>query len=296
MAGMLERIERGEILVGDGAMGTMLLARGLEPGACPEQFGLANPEILEEIARQYALAGADLVETNTFGGTSLKLEHYGLQDQVEAINRNAVAAAKRGAQDRALVAASIGPTGKLLKPYGDTEPDQVQVAFMQQIAVLVDAGVDCLCIETMTDLSEALLAVKAVRTVSTEIPLMVTMTFDPTPRGFFTIMGTTIPQAATALVEAGADVIGSNCGNGIEQMLAIARDFRAATDAHIIIQSNAGLPRLVDGELVYDESPEFMAGKVGDLVSAGVSIIGGCCGTTPEHVAACRRAVDSLGD
>ena len=293
MKGFLERLEDGETLVADGAMGTLLFAADVEVGPCPESVNLTQPSILEEIARLYLGAGADIVQTNTFGGSPLKLELYGLSDQTERVNRSAVEAVRRAVGDQAYVSGSCGPCGKMLKPYGDTEPEQVYDGFRRQVESLVGAGVDCVCVETMVDLAEATLAVKAAKAVSPDVPVMATMTFDPTPRGFFTIMGVSVEQAAAGLQEAGADVIGSNCGNGIENMIAIARGFKEHAGRPIMIQSNAGLPQTEGDRVVYGETPEFMADKARALISMGVSIIGGCCGTTPEHIRAIRRMVDS---
>jgi 5-methyltetrahydrofolate--homocysteine methyltransferase len=292
---LLERLTDGEVLVADGAMGTMLLARGLEPGAPPESINLSRPEVLEEIARLYLEAGADIIQTNTFGGCPLKLAMYGLDDQAEEINRAAVRAVRSAVNDRALVSGSCGPSGAMLKPYGDTEPDEMYGAFRRQMEALIGAGVDVICVETMTAVEEAALAIRAAKDVDRDIPVMATMTFDATPRGYYTIMGVTVEQAAAELISAGADVVGSNCGNGIGPMIEIARLFRACTDRPLLIQPNAGLPETKDGELVYSETPEFMAERARDLIAAGVSIIGGCCGTTPDHVRALRATVDSIG-
>jgi len=289
-----ERLADGEVLVADGAMGTMLLARGLESGACPESISLDRPEILQEIARLYLEVGADIIQTNTFGGCPLKLAMYGLDDQAEEINRAAVRAVRNAVNDRALVSGSCGPSGAMLKPYGDTELEEMYGAFRRQMEALIGAGVDIICIETMTAAEEAALAIQAAKDVKGNIPVMATMTFDATPRGYYTIMGVTVEQAAAELISAGADVIGSNCGNGIEPMIEIARLFRACTDRPLLIQPNAGLPETKDGELVYGESPEFMAEKARELIAAGVSIIGGCCGTTPEHIRVLRATVDSM--
>lgn len=294
MKRLLERIENGETLVCDGAMGTMLLERGLEPGQCPESVILSRPEVLEEIAGLYRDAGSDIVETNTFGASPLKLSPYDLESQMEEINRNAVRAVRNVVGDSAYVAGCCGPSGKMLKPYGDTDPGDVYDSFRRQLEGLIGAGVDLICIETMIDLAEAKLAVKAAKEVSPTIPVTATMTFDATPRGFFTVMGVTIEQAATGLGEAGADLVGSNCGNGIEKMIQIATEFGNCSRLPLIIQSNAGLPKMKDGKLVYDETPSFMAEKARELIEIGVSIIGGCCGTTPAHIAAIRETVDSL--
>jgi 5-methyltetrahydrofolate--homocysteine methyltransferase len=273
-------------------MGTQLLAHGLAPGEPPEAITLSRPALLEEIARAYREAGADLLETNTFGGSPLKLALHGLERQTETVNRAAVEAARRAAGDRAYVVGACGPSGRLLEPYGDTSPGAMYDSFRRQVAALIAAGVDGVCVETMTDLAEARLAIRAAKDVSPQIPVLATMTFDPTPRGYFTIMGVSVAAAAAGLTEAGADVVGSNCGNGVEHMVAIAREFRRHTTLPLLIQPNAGLPRIAGGATVYDETPAFMAEKARGLVDAGVSIIGGCCGTTPAHIAALRTLVD----
>jgi len=292
MRSLLERVRDGEILVADGAMGTMLMKFGLKPGEPPESFNLTRPQVLEEIARLYLEAGADIIQTNTFGASPLRLALSSLEDKTEEINRNAVLAARKAAEDRVHVVASCGPSGKLLKPYGDTEPEEIYDSFERQMKALISTGVDAVSIETMTDLTEAALAIRAAKATSASTPVMAAMTFDLTPKGFFTVMGTSIEEAARKLEEAGADIIGSNCGNGIENMVRIASQFKARSRLPIIIQSNAGIPQMEGEQPVWPETPEFMAEKAKDLVSVGVSIIGGCCGTTPQHVKAIRNMVD----
>ena len=293
MQPILQRVRRGDILLADGAMGTMLLQRGLEPGACPEEVNLSRPKLLEEIAGLYLEAGADIIETNTFGGSPLKLAQYRLEDKTNQINQAAVRAVRDVVGDRAYVAGCCGPSGRMLKPYGDADPDDVYDSYVTQLESLIGAGVDCICIETMIDLAEATLAVKAAKAVSPATPVTATMTFDATPRGFFTVMGVSVEAAASGLAEAGADLVGSNCGNGIERMIEIAAEFRTHSRVPLIIQSNAGLPEMKDGAPVYGESPTFMADKARALVTGGVSIIGGCCGTTPEHIRSLRQMVDA---
>jgi 5-methyltetrahydrofolate--homocysteine methyltransferase len=292
MRNLLERVRDGETLVADGAMGTMLMEFGLEPGRPPEFFNLTRIDVLEEIARRYVEAGADIVQTNTFGASPLRLSSYSLEDKTEEVNANAVLAARKAVKDRAYVCASCGPSGKLLKPYGDTEPEVLYASFERQMKSLISAGVDAISVETMTDLTEARLAIQAAKTVSPLTPVMAAMTFDLTPRGFYTVMGTSIQEAARGLERAGADIIGSNCGNGIENMVKIAKEFKKYSQLPVIIQSNAGIPEMQEDKPTWPETPEFMAEKAKELVSLGVSIIGGCCGTTPEHIAAIRNIVD----
>ncbi len=294
MRSFAERLGSGDVLVGDGATGTMLLERSLEAGEPPELATLMHPEVLEEVARLYLDAGADIIETNTFGASPHKLALSGLQREVGPLNRRAVEIARRVAGDRAYVAASVGPTGRLLEPYGDTSSSSIYESFRTQMEHLLAAAPDCVFVETMVDLQEASLAIRAAKDLSPTTPVMAMMTFDKTPRGFFTVMGVSVEAAARGLREAGADGIGSNCGNGIENMVDIARELQQCSELPLILQANAGLPRLEEGRLVYGETPGFTAEKAREMVTAGVSVIGGCCGTTPQHVRAIRAMVDGL--
>ena len=296
MEPILERVKKGEILIADGAMGSLLMARAkdLIKGKSPEFINLSRPDILEEVASLYLEAGADIVQTNTFGGSPLKLSDYSLDDKTEEMNRSAVLAVKKVVEGKAYVSASCGPSGKMLKPYGNVDQDAMYYNFFRQLKVVIEAGADIVCVETMLDVKEAVLAIKAAKSISTSIPVMATMTFDKTPRGFFTVMGVNIEKAAKELEAAGADIIGSNCGNGIENMILIAREYKKHTSLPLIIQSNAGLPEMKEDMVIYPETPEFMAEKSKELAAAGVSIIGGCCGTTPDHIRAMGQAIRSL--
>jgi 5-methyltetrahydrofolate--homocysteine methyltransferase len=293
MTGLRDRIGRGGVVLGDGGLGTLLFERGLQPGQCPEALVLEQPETLAEIAALYLEAGAEVLTTDTFGGSPLKLRPHELDRKTEAINRRAVEIVREVAEDRALVAGSVGPSGAILKPYGEAEEDDLFASFERQIRALYAAGVDAIYVETMSDLREARLAVRAAKRTAPGLPVAATMTFEPTPRGFFTIMGHTIEQAARELEEAGADVIGSNCGIGIDPMLEIAAEFRRHTRLPVMVQANAGLPELRGGQAVYPETPEFMAERVPKLVELGVAVIGGCCGTTPDHIRAMREALSA---
>lgn len=291
MKDLRARLAAGDVLVGDGAWGTLLMAHGVRPGEAPESLNLTRPGVIEEIASLYLEAGADLITTNTFGGSPARLRQFGLDGQTEAVNRAAVEAVRRVVGERAYASASVGPSGHLLKPYGDADPADIGAGYEQQIRALAEAGAGLICIETMTDLAEAVIAVRAAKAVAPDLPVMATMTFETTRRGFFTIMGASVEQAVRGLTDAGADILGSNCGNGSVAMVAIAREFRALTSRPIAIQPNAGLPEPRDGTLVYPETPEFMAEQARGLLAAGVAIIGGCCGTTPAHIRALRGIV-----
>ena len=294
MENILKRLRRGEVIVGDGALGTMLMRNGLKQGDPPEGLNLTQAFILEDIARQYLEAGAEIISTNTFGASPLRLQQFSLEGEVEAINKSAVEAVRRAVQDRAYVSGSIGPSACMIEPFGDTDPNEVFVSFRNQIRALVSAGVDMICIETMMDVAEAKLAIEAVRTISPDIPIMATMTFNKSPQGgYFTLMRTPIAAAVTALEAAGADIVGSNCGDGMDKMVEIAREFQTVAKVPVAIQSNAGLPVSEAENLIYPETPEYTAGKAKELLQLGVQVIGGCCGTTPDHIREIRKIVDS---
>jgi 5-methyltetrahydrofolate--homocysteine methyltransferase len=271
----------------------MLIQRGLKAGECLETWNIEKPEILEEIAGLYRDAGSDIVSTNTFGGHPLKLAQYSLEKRTEEFNKAGVKIVRRAVADQAFIAASCGSSGKLLKPYGDTDPELILEGYKRQIGALTGEGVDIIYFETMIDLAEAVLGVKAAKSMAPDIPVCATMTFDFTSRGFFTVMGNSIEQAAGELESAGADVIGSNCGNGIENMIKIAAEFKKHTKLPILIQSNAGLPIVKGDDLEYSETPEFMSEKIKDMMEIGINIIGGCCGTTPDHIVAFRSVIDN---
>ena len=293
MENILERLRQGDVIVGDGALGTMLMQRGLKHGDPPEAFNLTKPQVLEEIASLYLDAGAEIVTTNTFGASPLRLQQFFLDKETETINRNAVEAVRRAVQDRAYVSGSVGPSARILKPLGDTEPEEVFSSFQRQIRALLAAGIDLVCIETMMDAAEAVLAIKAARSLDPKVPVMATMTFSKTPRGFLTLMGTSLENASAELEKAGADIVGSNCGDGMDKMVEIARELRKHARVPVAIQGNAGLPVTEGTSLVYPETPEFVAEKAAEILQLRVQIIGGCCGTRPEHIRAIRKVVDS---
>lgn len=291
MEPLLARVRRGEVIVADGAWGTMFIDRGLPPGRAPESWTLERPGEIARLAREYLDAGAGIITTNTFGGSPARLGQHGLAGRLEAINRRAVELVRDAVDDHAYVSASVGPSGVLLKPLGDADPAEIGEGFERQIQLLASAGADVICIETMTDLVEARLAVAAARRVAPSVPVIATMTFDVTPRGPFTIMGISTELAARALEEAGADIVGANCGAGVEAMVEVARSFASHTELPIAVRSNAGLPRRSGGRLEYPDSPERFAAASAGLLTHKVVIIGGCCGTTPAHIQALARIV-----
>jgi 5-methyltetrahydrofolate--homocysteine methyltransferase len=291
MTKIVDTVKSGKILVSDGAWGTFLYKKGLKPGECPESWCLTRFDDVSDIAKSYFDAGADMVETNSFGGTCFKLKRFGLDGKVSEINEAAAKASRKAAGDR-LVIASIGPTGKMLITEEVTEAGLYD-AFREQAVALEKGGADALCIETMSDKDEAAIAVKAAKE-NTKCEVICTFTFERNMKGEYrTMMGVSPAEAAKAAVEAGADIIGANCGNGAERMVEIVREMRAAYPGiPILVHANAGLPRNVDGVDVYPETPEVMASFIPALIEAGANIIGGCCGTTPDHIRAIKNAIE----
>ncbi len=292
---IFEKLKQKKILVSDGAWGTMLQSKGLKAGECPEEGNISHPEAVKSIAAAYIEAGADIVLTNSFGGSELKLSGFGYENQTENFNRIAAQLSKNAAKDNKLVFGSVGPSGHFLVPLGTVTEKQMIDNFKIQIKGLSEGGVDAILIETMTDLGEAIAAVKAAQDVC-NLPVAVTMTFDKGKQGYRTMMGTTIEQAVNTLVENNVDVLGTNCGNGIEQIVEIIAEFRQYTDKYLIAHPNAGLPRLVKGETIFDQTPNDMAKHVPDLIKAGANIIGGCCGTGPDHIKAIAQKISLFRD
>jgi len=291
MKAFKERVAQGDILISDGAMGTLLQAGGLKPGECPEWWCISHPDVVKGIHEAYIAAGSDIIETNSFGGTCYKLKPYGLADKVRELNQAAVALAKQASAGKSYVAASVGPTGRIVEDEGgDASPEDLYKAFKEQVVALQEAGADALCIETMVSLTEAVQAIKAAKE-STKLPIICTFTFQTSARGFRTMMGVTPERAAREAVAAGADIVGANCGSGIAHMIDVTRQMRnAQPNTPVLINANAGMPVLEGEKTVFKDTPEFMASKVNDLIKAGAQIIGGCCGTTPAHIAAMARA------
>jgi len=287
---LLEMLQKKRILVSDGAWGTMLQSQGLLPGECPEAWNISHPDSVRAIATQYINAGSDIVLTNTFGGSRFKLSSFNFQDNVYEFNRAGATLSRQAAGDDVVVLSSVGPTGKFLEPLGDVTEQEMIDNFYDQMRGLVDGGVDGILIETMADTAEAVCAVKAAKTVS-QLPVLVTFTFERGKMGYRTIMGVTIPQAVDALTEAGADMLGTNCGNGIEQVVEIIAEMRRYSDKYLVAHPNAGLPKLIQGKTIFDQSPDEMATYIQRLIDAGANIIGGCCGTTPAHIAAIAKII-----
>ena len=294
----MQDVARERPLLADGAMGTQLMLAGLEQGSCGEAWNVTSPERVLAIQRRYAEAGSDCLLTNTFGGSRIMLSRHGNGDKVPEINRASVAIARQAFAGReGFVIGDIGPFGGLMEPYGEFTEAQVRDAFIEQAKALVEAGADAIIVETQTSLEELLLGINAAREAGAAC-VIGSMAYDVTLDGstFRTMMGIDPEHAAQFMQQHGVDIVALNCGTGMDMDRArqAAIRYRAVTDLPLMIQPNAGQPKLVNMKVVYDETPEQMVAGVIPLLEAGANIIGGCCGSTPEHIRAFRSAIDDF--
>jgi 5-methyltetrahydrofolate--homocysteine methyltransferase len=294
MGKILDKLATGRVLVSDGAWGTFLHQKGLKADECPELWNLNRPDDVQEIASSYVVAGADIILTNSFGASPIKLGGYGLEAQTQVLNRRAAEISKDAATDRALVLGSIGPTGKMVM-MGEVSPQEVFKGYIEQTMGLADGGADGIVIETMTDPEEARIAIEAVKKAS-ELDVACTFTFSKNQDGVYrTMMGTDLEAYLEMAKLAGADIIGANCGNGTAGMIEIVRVIRTLDpDIPVLVHANAGLPIYQDGLTVFPETASDMASQIEELVAAGANIVGGCCGTTPEHIRQIVKVLSNL--
>lgn len=287
-------LQSGKPILLDGAMGTMLMDAGMEAGESPEEWNVLHPDLVRKIHRDYIQAGSQIILTNSFGGSSIRLETHGLAERVVELNRaagtNARAEADRAAQT-VLVAGSIGPTGQLMEPLGTMSVAQAEQSFADQAAGLAAGGVDLFWIETMSALEEAKAAIAGVRSVS-DLPIAVTMSFDSHGR---TMMGVSPEDAVGELQTLDIQLLGANCGTGSDELIEAIQAIQAADPKlPIIAKANSGLPKMVGTEIVYDGSPEVMAAYTTKVWKEGARLIGGCCGSTPEHIRAMAEALAEI--
>ncbi|MDH3217617.1 MAG: homocysteine S-methyltransferase family protein [Candidatus Krumholzibacteria bacterium] len=300
-ADLRERLANGGVIL-DGGLGTMLIARGLQSGAPPEQWNHSQPATLQSVHKAYLEAGSDIISTNTFGASPSRLQTHGLDDQLRSINTAGVKLAraavtefcdsKRGGraadtQDQVVtpvkfVALSLGPTGKMLPPVGQASEDEIREEFTEQIRS-IDASFDLVLIETVYDLREGIAALQVAKHLLGQ-PVAVSLTYNVNPRGFFTVMGDEAAAAVKRLEEAGADVVGANCSLSSGEMIDLARLLRRTTDLPILCQPNAGNPKMSDRVPVYDQTPGDFAEDALRIFEAGANAVGGCCGTTPDFI------------
>lgn len=285
----INSLHKNKPLLFDGGMGTEIQKKGLKSGDPPEIMNITSPESVKDIHSNYILSGATVIETNTFGGNRLRLGND-LKMKLEEINVSAVKAAMDAAGHNAFVAGSVGPTGSVLEPFGDLSAEQAEDIFTEQISALLKGGAEIIVIETMMSLTEALAALNAAKKL--KVPVTgVTLTYNVSGDEINTPFGESVEYASAQLINSGADFIGSNCGNGFENMLVIGRKLRDASNIPVLLQPNAGLPVLENGKLLYKGSPEEYAAFVKQAVDYGIDFIGGCCGTTYSHI---RAASDTL--
>lgn len=283
---------KSNIIISDGAMGTMLQSSGLPNGHCPEEWNISHANELSAIHKQYFEAGSDLVETNTFGGNRYRLKLHGHENNVYDFNKAATEIAKKVCPKGKFVAGSVGPTGEFLEPLGTLNYSDLVEAFSDQINGLIDGGVDVLFIETMSYIDEVTAAVEAAQKINSKIPIVASMSFEKSASGFRTMMGISISEFIKEMSKLPVVAIGANCGKGADEMIDIMEEFRQQTDFPLIAQANAGLPEMRDDKIIYAETPEQRNELTRVLLSEKVNIIGGCCGTTPDHIAAIRKTID----
>ena len=280
---ILAVLARGQVVVGDGAFGTMLQAQGLGPGTIPEAWNADHPDRIQAVHRAYLEAGSQIITANTFGGNRPRLSDAGLEDRLIELNKLGVQLAREVAGSRAWVGASVGPTGKLMAPLGELSVEQIEKIYAEQIRVVAEAGVDIIMMETHHEIEEACAAVRMAKSL-TDLPVFCTFAFDARGR---TMMGLRPEDAARRALEAGADVVGANCGEGPQAVLAALQGMHAVTQQPLMAQANAGIPQAdASGEAHWDVTPEQMATHVQEFISLGALVVGGCCGTTPAHITA----------
>lgn len=286
-----DKITNKGLILSDGGTGTFLQKNGLEAGGCPELMNIEKPDAVVSMANGFFNAGSDFVLTNSFGGSPFMLKKYGYEKETERFNKQAAILAKSVCPPLKYVVGSIGPTGEFLEPLGPVTVKEMTNGFERQINGLLQGGVDGLIFETQMAIEELVLGIKVAKNM-TDIPVIGSMVFDKGPRGFFTMMGVSPEKAASEITNAGADIVATNCGNGSEIMTELASELVSFSDIPVMVQSNAGIPKIKKGKVVYEETPEFMSKNYQKLINMGVKIIGGCCGTTFDHVKNFRKLID----
>jgi len=279
---ILDLIKKRIVLL-DGGIGSLLIDKGLPPGTPPEYWNVSNPKKVQEIHKSYYDAGSDVVFTNTFGGSMLKLMAHKHGSSIEEYNKKAVELVREICPEQGYVAGDIGPSGAFLPPVGTATEEDFYNNFLEQARYLSEAGVDLFIVETMVDIKEAEAAVKAIRKIST-LPILASMTYKKTKRGYFTIMGNSVELCVKVLEEAGVDIIGANCTLGSDEMIDLVPLLRKETNLPISVKPNAGQPQLINGKTIYNATPQDFARDISAMIDTGASVVGGCCGSDPEFI------------
>lgn len=284
----LNELAGKQVVLLDGGMGTMLMERGLKQGQVPELLNAEQPEIVRSVHCEYVAAGADALLTNTFGASPLKLGESRLSERTAELNRLAVEIARASASPGTFIIGDIGPCGKILEPYGDLSESALTASFEQQIGSLLSAQVDALIFETQMDLREAAIGIAIARKM-TSLPIIASFTFNKSKRGFFTLMGNSVRQAINGALEAGADIVGTNCTLDSAEMQDLVKEIKTFTSLPVYAKPNAGKAGLVDGRVSYSQSVDDFAASITQLLEAGIGLIGGCCGTNPSYIKALKQ-------
>ena len=288
-----ERIKSGPTLLFDGAIGSLLIDRGLPAGKAPEAWVLENPEAIGNIHREYVDAGAEVIAACTFGGNRLRLKKGSLDGRLTEINRRAIEIAHGAAGDDIYLAADIGPTGEFFQPVGTLDEATAREVYEEQAAILADTSLDLFLLETHYDLKEALICLEACRKAAPDIPIGALLTFNSTPKGYFTVMGNPAVESLKALADAGAFLVGANCTLEAKAMAELASHLAPQIDTPLLFQANAGTPEITPDGVIYPQGPDVFCYYAADMLKSGINAIGGCCGTTPAHISTLRALIDS---
>ncbi len=282
-----------KIILFDGGMGSEIFKRGIKPGKLPDTYNIEKPAIIYEIHKAYYDAGADMCQSNTFGASYLNLQTYKVEDQIREINERALENIKKARPSNRLIVADIGPSGQFRPPVGNAKPDQWVSSFVKQVNVL-EEGVDLWHIETMSDIEEMIAAIEAIKSISTK-PIISSMTYKKTKRGFFTIMGDSLEKCVDIQEKANVDVIGANCTLGSDEMVLLIKELKNLTDRPVSAKPNAGQPRIDNNNRAhYDQPIKDFVSDIHEIIQLGAKVVGGCCGTSPDTIREIKKVIDSL--